>query len=362
MWNVGLIVKAVSSLIALGAVVIGTYFYYPQVQDKKQESQIQQSDIVQESENVKVDDEIAVSENSTGMEDVAMKEAKNDEVDKVVVTEEIKKDAVKDKEEKKESDKGKKSEKKDEKDDSSDKIEPIKQITSTDESKNNNIPLSARFTATGFRNTKIYTYTTQVFKGDTISFDASNSSGDIVSYEWDFGDGKKGTGKSVTNTYNTSSFSNFNVILTVTNKNGKRDHTGGYSIHYIGEPRLLISLDAKPEASANKYACGQMIKAEANTYSPYGEITDLDWELMRGAISLSRDSDKVLKTKTTDKDGTIDYVFDCGTVAEDAVLQERDGDAVYSFVVRKMIDSKGNKLVFDKNKGDGSMAIVVYVP
>jgi hypothetical protein len=105
-----------------------------------------------------------------------------------------------------------------------------------------------------------------------------------------------------------------------------------------------------------------MIKAEANTYSPYGEITDLDWELMRGAISLSRDSDKVLKTKTTDKDGTIDYVFDCGTVAEDAVLQERDGDAVYSFVVRKMIDSKGNKLVFDKNKGDGSMAIVVYVP
>ncbi len=221
---------------------------------------------------------------------------------------------------------------------------------------------NAYFTATGFRNTKIYTYTTQVFKGDTVSFDASNSGGDIISYDWDFGDGKVGTGKKVTNTYNTNSFSNFNVILTVTSSNGKKDKTNGYFIHYIGEPRLLISLDTTPEAEANKYACGKTIKASANTYSPYGDIEELDWELMRGAISHSDDSDKILKTKTTDKDGTIDYSFDCETVAEDAVLQERNGEAVYSFVVRKMTDSKGNELIFDKNKGDGSKAITIFIP
>ena len=57
----------------------------------------------------------------------------------------------------------------------------------------------------------------------SISFDASNSSDpdgdDIVSYEWDFGDGTNGNGASVEHTY--ISIGNYIVTLTVTDSQDK---------------------------------------------------------------------------------------------------------------------------------------------
>jgi len=227
------------------------------------------------------------------------------------------------------------------------------------------IPLKASFKATGFRNTGVFPYITEIFKGDTVYFDASESTGDIVSYEWDFGDGTTGRGKTISHTYRTDLFTYYNVRLTVKDKNGQTDATGGYYIHYIGEPRMLISVEPIPEARERKYVCGQTIKAKANTYSPYGEVTKLEWELIRGAISNPMESDKILKTKITDKDGVIEYYFDCDTILKDAALQNRDRNAVYSFVVRKMTDDKGNGLLYSNNNyygGIGSVTIVVYNP
>jgi len=229
----------------------------------------------------------------------------------------------------------------------------------------NQVLLKANFEATGFRNTSIFSYTTQIFKGDTVSFDAGKSTGNVAFYEWDFGDGTTGVGKIIKHSYNTDLFNNYNVRLTVKSNNGQTDTTGGYYIHYIGEPRMLISVEPIPEANERKYVCGQTIGAKANTYSPYGEITQLEWEFMRGAISSSRESDKILTTRTTDKTGIIQYFFGCNTVLEDATLQNRDRNAVYSFVVRKMTDSQGNKLIYSNNNysgGIGSLAIVVYNP
>jgi PKD repeat protein len=53
----------------------------------------------------------------------------------------------------------------------------------------------------------------------TVAFSASSSTGEIVSYAWDFGDGSTGQGVDVTHTY--SSPGTFTVILTVTDNKGK---------------------------------------------------------------------------------------------------------------------------------------------
>jgi outer membrane protein assembly factor BamB/chitodextrinase len=53
--------------------------------------------------------------------------------------------------------------------------------------------------------------------GDTVTFDASNSSGDIQSYDWTFGDGTSETGTVVTHSYDGPG--DYTVELTVSNSN-----------------------------------------------------------------------------------------------------------------------------------------------
>ncbi len=58
-----------------------------------------------------------------------------------------------------------------------------------------------------------------VKSGESVQFDASDSSsadGAIASYEWDFGDGEKGTGKTAAHAYTAAG--RYSVVLTVVNK------------------------------------------------------------------------------------------------------------------------------------------------
>jgi len=72
----------------------------------------------------------------------------------------------------------------------------------------------------------------------SISFDASNSSDpdgdDIVSYEWDFGDGTNGNGVSVEHTY--SSIGNYTVTLTVIDSQDKTSTISTYANISIQTP------------------------------------------------------------------------------------------------------------------------------
>lgn len=52
----------------------------------------------------------------------------------------------------------------------------------------------------------------------TVSFDASGSQGDIVSYKWDFGNGKIGTGQHISHTYSVPGV--YVITLTVTDSTG----------------------------------------------------------------------------------------------------------------------------------------------
>ncbi|MFB6159221.1 MAG: PKD domain-containing protein [Candidatus Nanohalobium sp.] len=62
--------------------------------------------------------------------------------------------------------------------------------------------------------------------GDQVSFDASSSTGDVVGYEWSFGDGGTSSGSQVVHTY--SETGTYPVSLTVTGSQGEQDSAVKY--------------------------------------------------------------------------------------------------------------------------------------
>ena len=64
---------------------------------------------------------------------------------------------------------------------------------------------------------------TSPLSGETVNFNASasyDSDGNIVSYQWDFGDGASASGKTVSHIYNVSLTRTFVVVLKVTDNDG----------------------------------------------------------------------------------------------------------------------------------------------
>ena len=64
-----------------------------------------------------------------------------------------------------------------------------------------------------------YAPTTGILAGASVAFDASASSGAIVSYKWDFDDGTTGTGRNITHSFSKGG-RYYRVTLTVTNVDG----------------------------------------------------------------------------------------------------------------------------------------------
>lgn len=130
----------------------------------------------------------------------------------------------------------------------------------------------------------------------TVTFDASGSTdvdGQIVSYDWSFGDGKTGSGKVVAYTY--SSGGKFNATLTVTDNEGKTDSTSRLitvyqkpTASFTATPTQgIVPLKVDFDASASSDVDGQIVsykwdfgdgltaegKKVSNTYSTVGRYT-----------------------------------------------------------------------------------------
>ncbi|MBC8273752.1 MAG: PKD domain-containing protein [Chloroflexi bacterium] len=84
--------------------------------------------------------------------------------------------------------------------------------------------------------------------GDEITFDASASNapdGDIVSYQWDFGDGNIASGEKVTHSYDTPY--TYIITLTVTDDGGdKAEQTIGLPTPLIGGGSFIVSYSGSP--------------------------------------------------------------------------------------------------------------------
>lgn len=78
---------------------------------------------------------------------------------------------------------------------------------------------------------------TEAVVGSVISFDATGSDGPIESFEWNFGDGATGTGRTVQHVYTSAKI--FTAILTVKASSGAV-HTSSGSVDIYREGRSLV--------------------------------------------------------------------------------------------------------------------------
>jgi len=115
----------------------------------------------------------------------------------------------------------------------------------------------------------------------TIQFNGLSSTsnvGSIVSYSWDFGDGKTGAGGTVSHTYNGSGY--FTVKLTVKDEAGN-EGTAFKTIFVGTSPKIKASFTASPESCTAP--CEVQFDASAST----GNIVSYNWDFGDGTPIIS---------------------------------------------------------------------------
>jgi chitinase len=144
--------------------------------------------------------------------------------------------------------------------------------------------------------------------GETVTLDGSSSSdpdGNIVSYQWDFGDGNTGSGPTTTHVYST--IGNYTVTLTVTDNDGLFDNDRK---HVLVRKNPIASFTFSP---ANPLV-GETVTFDAAASTPEG-----------GAI-ISYKWDFGDTTQTTRNDATVTHVFSAkGTYVVTLTVTDDEG-------------------------------------
>ena len=172
-----------------------------------------------------------------------------------------------------------------------------------------------------------------------VYFNASNSTSgsNIVSYEWDFGDGTTGSGVTTTHTY--SDVGSYTVILTITDANGKKD----FAYEGVIATKLPVAkINTVPNASTDtKMVEGNKpLKVYFDAYQSTSEsgIVSYEWDFGDGTIgsgiTANHTYDEVgayiVYLTITDKNGfeSYDYLFvTVGTIGDVRAVIKTTPDA-----------------------------------
>jgi PKD repeat protein len=117
--------------------------------------------------------------------------------------------------------------------------------------------------------------------GDEIDFDASGSTGEIGSYEWDFGDGHTDEGIEVSHSYDEED--EYTVTLTATGPGGSDDATVKITV-LENQPPLAVA-----RADETTVYMGEAIEFDASgSYDPEGDDLDYFWDFGDGSNSTQK--------------------------------------------------------------------------
>ena len=159
--------------------------------------------------------------------------------------------------------------------------------------------------------------------GTAVQFDARRSSdpdGEIVEYQWAFGDGSRAFGPRPDHVYNRSG--TYNATLTVTDEHGGRDTT-----------TATVEIANRPPRAAFKYPLtapepGEAIIFDASGSSdPDGEIVRYEWDFGDGSEDVTttiptvshaynESGTYIISLRVTDDDGDTDVIQKSVTVSE----------------------------------------------
>ncbi|EMA52569.1 MULTISPECIES: glycosyl hydrolase family 18 protein [Halococcus] len=132
--------------------------------------------------------------------------------------------------------------------------------------------------------------------GASVTFDASGSSddGSIASYEWTFGDGTSGTGKTASHTYD--AVGKYTVELTVTDDGGKTASTT--STLTVGDPNEVPTASFAVDPSMP--APGKAATFDASGSSdPDGSISSYEWDFGDGSTGSGKTVSHTYSSKGT---------------------------------------------------------------
>jgi hypothetical protein len=267
MQNIGLVVKIVSSVVVLGVIAIGSYFYYPS--KVKQEALIQQpGDVAEETLTPKENKEAVTIEPKNAQEVVVTENVKEEDTSKNIAVSDTK---IATDNTKKEVDDKKKSDK---------KKEESKKKNSNEDEKKESKPC--------FAIDDKYKYAENVYYKGNLSLDAACSK-ESSEYQWYFNGSNSKSGQKVT--YSGGGFGgsptikvggSLEIKLITTSKDGlTASTTKTITFRDIPKPTVCFNQDSS-KVKSFKLGEEYTFDASCSTFSDENPITRYSWKFRDG--------------------------------------------------------------------------------